>query len=132
MYVVTGGYLCSATLVCEAILQKYYLGSENKIGLQASVAMFFVFIVFYGSTIDCAAYVYISEIWPTRLRSTGASIGLVSFFATSIAYNSPSSFAFATIGWKYYLVMVAVCVSSATIMLFYLPEVRFPQCFLVN
>ncbi|PVH69793.1 general substrate transporter [Cadophora sp. DSE1049] len=119
---VIGGYLCSAALICEALLQKYYLGSENEAGLKAAVGMFFVFIIFYGATIDCAAYVYISEIWPTHLRSQGASIGLVSFFATSIAYNSPSSLAFATIGWKYYLVFVAVCITASTAILFYLPE----------
>jgi hypothetical protein len=120
---VIGGYLCSATLICEAVLQKYYLGTEDQTGLRGGVAMFFIFIIFYGSTIDCAAYVYISEIWPTHLRSNGAAIGLVSFFATSIAYNSPSSLAFATIGWKYYFVFISVCITSATVILFYLPEV---------
>jgi hypothetical protein len=94
--------------------------------LQGAVGMFFVFILFYGSTIDCAAYVYIAEIWPTHLRSQGSTIGLVSFFGTSIAYNSPSSLAFQTIGWKFYFVMVAVCLSSATFIAFYLPEVNLP------
>jgi MFS family permease len=85
--------------------------------------MYFAFIIVYGATIDCAAYVYIAEIWPTHLRSQGATIGLVSFFSCGIAYNSPASLAIATIGWKYYFVFVAVCVSSAIAILFYLPEV---------
>lgn len=105
------------------MLQKYYLGTDYQRGLKAAVAMFFIFIVVYGSTIDCAAYAYVAEIWPTHLRSYGSTIGLVSFFGTSIAYNSPASIAFATVGWKYYLVFAALCISSATVMLFYLPEV---------
>ncbi|KAI9824372.1 MAG: hypothetical protein M1819_000877 [Sarea resinae] len=117
-----GGYLCAATLLVEGLLQKYYLGTQNHSGLDAAVAMFFIWIVFYGSTIDCAAYVYVSEIWPTHLRSQGATIGLVSFFATAIAYNSPASKAFATIGWRYYIVFVVVCCVSATAILFVLPE----------
>lgn len=120
---VAGGFLCSATLIAEAIIQKNYLGTSYQPGLKAGVAMYFAFILFYGSTIDCAAYVYMSEIWPTHLRSNGATIGQVSFFIASIAYNSPAALAFATIGWKYYFVFVAVCLSSATVMLFYLPEV---------
>ncbi|KAF2814692.1 general substrate transporter [Mytilinidion resinicola] len=119
---VTGGFLCSSTLIVEAILQKYYLGSTDKTGINAAVAMYFLWILFYGSTVDCAAYVYISEIWPTHLRSNGTTIGLVSFFACSIAYTSPASEGFATIGWKYYWVMICVCLVSATAIFFVLPE----------
>ncbi|OCK79788.1 general substrate transporter [Lepidopterella palustris CBS 459.81] len=117
-----GGYLCSIALILEAVLQKYYLGSDNKSGVNAAVAMYFLFIIFYGSTIDCAAYVYISEIWPTHLRSKGTTIGLVSFFSCAIAYTSPASQAFSQIGWKYYFVMISVCLVSSTAILFILPE----------
>ncbi|KAL1987328.1 hypothetical protein VTN96DRAFT_4356 [Rasamsonia emersonii] len=119
---VTGGYLCSAVLICEAVLQKFYIGGTDKAGLNAAVAFYFLFIFAYGSTVDCAAYVYISEIWPTHLRSYGTTIGLVSFFGCAIAYTSPASLAFQQIGWKYYWVMICVCIASATAILFICPE----------
>ncbi|KAL1893947.1 hypothetical protein Sste5346_006088 [Sporothrix stenoceras] len=119
---VLGGYLCSIVLIVEAVLQKYFLNTSNTSGINAAVAMYFLFIFFYGSTIDCAAYVYISEIWPTHHRSRGSTIGLASFFLTSIAYTSPATKAFATIGWRYYFVMAAVCLVSSTVMMFVLPE----------
>jgi hypothetical protein len=56
-------------LVFEAVLQRYYLGSRYAAGTNAAVAFFFLFIFVYGCTVDCAAYIYISEIWPTHLRS---------------------------------------------------------------
>jgi hypothetical protein len=111
-------------LICEAILEKYYIGSPDNNGLNAAVAFFFLFIFFYGSTIDCAAYVYIAEIWPTHLRSYGATIGLVSFFVCALAYTCPASQAFAQIGWKYYWVMICTCIVSATVVYFVCPEVR--------
>jgi MFS family permease len=111
-------------LICEAVLQKYYVGTTDKAGLNAAVAMYFIFALFYGSTVDCAGYVYIAEIWPTHLRSKGTTIGLVSFFAGAIAYTSPASLAFSNIGWKYYWVMISVCIVSSTIILLYFPEVR--------
>jgi len=117
-----GGYLCSIVLIVEAVLQKYFLSASNMSGINAAVAMYFLFIFFYGSTIDCAAYVYISEIWPTHHRSRGSTIGLASFFLTSIAYTSPATKAFATIGWRYYLIMASVCIVSSTVMMFVLPE----------
>lgn len=119
---VAGGYLCSAVLIIEAVLQKYYAGTTNQSGLKAAVAMYFIWGIIYGSTVDCVAYVYVSEIWPTHLRSHGNTIGLVSFFGFAIAYNCPSSTAFETIGWKYYFVMVSVCIVSAIAMLYVLPE----------
>ncbi|CAG9955830.1 unnamed protein product [Clonostachys rosea f. rosea IK726] len=119
---VVGGYLCSIGLIAEAVLQKYYLGGTSTSGTAAAVAVYFVFILAYGSTVDCAAYVYISEIWPTHLRSQGNTIGLVTFFTCAIAYTSPASLAFQQIGWKYYWVMICVCVASATAMIFVCPE----------
>lgn len=122
---VTGGYLCTTTLIVEAVLQKYYLDGHSKAGTSGAVAMYFLFIFFYGSTIDCASYVYISEVWPTHLRSYGATIGLSSFFSLALAFITPASTAFAAIGWKYYFPMVAVCVISTTVIAFVCPEVCY-------
>lgn len=49
-----------------AALQKFYLGSDDTGGLNAAVAIYFIFGVFFTTTIECTAYVYGSEIWPTR------------------------------------------------------------------
>lgn len=123
--VVGGGFLCSAMLVVEAVLQKYYLGSNNTAGTNAAVAFYFFFIFVYGCTVDCAAYIYISEIWPTHLRSYGNTLGIVTFFACAIAYTSPATLAMENIGWKYYFVMVSVCCASSIVMMFVCPEVSF-------
>lgn len=85
--------------------------------------MFFIFVFFFGLFVECPGYTYIVEIWPTHLRSEGATIGLGSFFLMTIAYNSPAAQAFATIGWRYYFVMVAVCLVSTTCIALYCPEV---------
>lgn len=122
-YLVGGGYMCAATLIVEAVLQKYYIDGTSKSGTNAAVALYFIFIFVYGSTVDCAAYVYVSEIWPTHLRSQGNTIGLASFFAFAIAYTSPATLAFQQVGWKYYWVMISVCIASATAILFVCPEV---------
>ncbi|KAL2855257.1 general substrate transporter [Aspergillus pseudodeflectus] len=119
-----GGYLCSAVMICEAVLQKFYLGSEHIAGQNAAIALYFIFVFVYGTTVDCAAYVYVSEIWPTHLRSQGTTIGLVSFFACAIAYTSPAPVAFDQIGWRYYWVMISICIISSTAIHIIAPEVR--------
>jgi hypothetical protein len=120
-----GGYLCTVCLIIEAVLQKYYIGSSNEAGLKAATAMYFIFVFIFGLLIECPGYTYIVEIWPTHLRSEGATIGFVSYFLMTIAYNSPAAEAFATIGWRYYFVMIAVCLVSNTFLAWYCPEVRF-------
>lgn len=87
--------------------------------------MIFVFVVVYGCTVEGAAYVYITEIWPTHLRSKGATIGFASFFLNSIAYTTPASEAFATLGWKYYMVFFALSISSGILIAIYCPEVGY-------
>ncbi|KAJ0413473.1 hypothetical protein BJY00DRAFT_319725 [Aspergillus carlsbadensis] len=97
-----GGYLYSTVMIREAVLQKFYLGYSHAAGQNAAVALYFIFIFVYGTTVDCAAYAYVYEIWPPHLRSQGTTIGLVSFFACAIAYTSPAPVAFDQSGWKYY------------------------------
>jgi hypothetical protein len=49
-----------------AALQKFYLGTDDGPGLNAAVAIYFIFGAFFTTTIECTAYAYGSEIWPTR------------------------------------------------------------------
>jgi dipeptide/tripeptide permease len=67
--------------------------------------------------------VYGCEIWPTYLRSQGATISYMAFFITSIWSTAPAALAFSTIGWRYYMVFIAVTVPLAITIYFVLPEV---------
>lgn len=104
-------------------LVKFYLGSDNASGNKALVAFYFIFGAFFTSTIECTSYVYGSEIWPTHLRSEGSTLAYASFFGNAIAYSAPVSVALKTIGWKFYLVLVAVTFTSTLIIMLYFPEV---------
>ena len=108
-----------------AALEKYYLSTTYTPGINAAVAIYFIFGAFFTSTIECTAYVYGSEIWPTHLRSEGATIALVSFFGNAVAYSAPVTLALNNIGWKFYMVFVAVTVVSTIGIMFYFPEVCF-------
>lgn len=69
---------------------------------------------------------YGTEIWPTHLRSKGSAISYFGFFVWSIWTTAPAAQAFATIGWKYLMVFVAVTIALLIPCMFYLPEVRIP------
>ncbi|EXJ83041.1 hypothetical protein A1O3_06858 [Capronia epimyces CBS 606.96] len=117
-----GGFLVGAVLVIEALLQKYYLGTTNKAGLNAATGIFYAYVFFWASFIDNTTYCYIPEIWPTHLRSKGSSIAYCAYYAVAIATSSPASQAFATIGYKYYFVFLGLCVVAIVYIFFVFPE----------
>ncbi|CZR70281.1 related to glucose facilitated diffusion protein [Phialocephala subalpina] len=119
---VAGGFINSTLLAIEAALESQYLHSTNQSGIQAAVAMYFLIAFFYTCTIECTGYVYGCEIWPTYLRSKGATISFIGFFLTSIWATAPASLATSTIGWKYYMVFIVVTVPLTTAIWFILPE----------
>ncbi|KAJ9242826.1 hypothetical protein DTO169E5_2997 [Paecilomyces variotii] len=121
---VIGGFGSVIILSIEAALEKYYLATNYKPGINACVAMYFLIAVWFTATIECTGYVYGSEIWPTHLRSYGASITYVAFFINALAYSTPASTAFANIGWEYYMVFVAVTVPCIIAIIILFPETK--------
>lgn len=51
-YMAFGVAGCMATLVIEAALVANFVPSNNQAALQAAVAMFFIYQVFYGACLD--------------------------------------------------------------------------------
>lgn len=120
---VAGGLSNAALLAVEAALQARYLDGHNPAGTKAAVAIYFLIAFFYTVTIECTGYVYGVEIWPTYLRSQGATISYVAFFLTSIWTTAPAAQAFKIISWRYYMVFIAVTVPLCIAIYIILPEV---------
>lgn len=121
---VIGGITNATILATMTALVKYYLNTTFQPGINALVALYFIFGFAFTSTIECTAYVYGSEIWPTHLRSEGSTIAYASFFGNALAYSAPVNLALKNIGWKYYLVFVSVTVVSTAILAVYFPETK--------
>lgn len=120
---VIGGCTISSILLIQALLEKYYVGSTNEAGLKAATAMFFIFILFWGSLLDNTTYVYVPEIWPSYLRSQGSAIAFMTYYAVAIATTAPAPLAFATIGSNYYFVFMALCILGTIYIALVFPEV---------
>ncbi|CAJ0553174.1 Ff.00g116860.m01.CDS01 [Fusarium sp. VM40] len=121
---VVGGFGSAAILSVMAALQKFYLGSDDAPGLNAAVTIYFLFGVFFTATIECTAYAYGSEIWPTYLRSEGSTLAFASFFGNAIAYSAPVTVGLNNIGWKFYMIFVAITMASTIAIWFTFPETQ--------
>jgi hypothetical protein len=69
-------------LVVEAALDATMPAAGNDAGLRASVAMLFLFFVFFNGGVDCTVYPYLSEIFPTHLRVKGMSLAVAGICTT--------------------------------------------------
>ncbi|KAF3395419.1 Sugar transporter STL1 [Talaromyces pinophilus] len=115
---------CLVCLCVESALLAEYIASSNQGGLKAATFFIFFFIVWYGGCIDANTYVYCAEIFPTHIRPRGMALSMVTLFVTSTPFLEAAPTAFATIGWKYYLVFIVLTAINIPITYFYLPETK--------
>ena len=54
-------------------------------------------------------YLWVSEIFPTEIRSIGMGFSLFGQFAATIILLQTAPIGFATVGWKYFLVVICWC-----------------------
>lgn len=73
--------LCMSCLIVEAALVANFasgddLNHPNKAALQAAVAMFFVYVIWYEICLDGPQFAYLGELFPTHLRPKGMNLGV--------------------------------------------------------
>ena len=76
----------------------------------------------HGICIDPIVWVVAAEVFPTHLRGQGAAISMSAVFLVDVLWLQLAPTATATIGWKYYLVFIALGVVHSIFFWFKLPE----------
>lgn len=118
-----GYFTCGVTVIIEAVLQKYYLGTTNHAGLSACAAMLFLNVACFGLFVEGAGFTYVAEIWPTYVRGEGYALGMCTLCVTSIVWLQSSPTAFNTIGWKFYIIFIVFDALAMVVVWFY-PNTR--------
>ncbi|KAF4168584.1 hypothetical protein CNMCM6936_001898 [Aspergillus lentulus] len=112
------------TLLVEALLQWKYLDTHNQPGLSACVAFLFVYMLFFNMCTDGPFWAWIAEVFPTTARSRGIGLGLFSYFVGTITYTTPGALAFRNIKYNLFYLYFGLCMISAVVIYFYIPETR--------
>lgn len=97
-YMAAGVMGCMVTLIVEAALVANFVPSENEAALQAAVAMFFIYQIFYGACLDGTQFSYLGEMFPTHLRAKGVCLGVSVISLMNIIWLQAAPTAFNTIG----------------------------------
>lgn len=99
-----------------------YVGTTNTKGLGAAAAFLFLFLAAFNLFLEGPSQYYISEIFPTHIRSKGMTVNVIGNNICNIFWLELAPTAFADIGWKYYLVFICLSVFGAALIFFTFPD----------
>lgn len=74
---------------CLAAMIACFAGTDNKAGNAMGVVFMFLYLTFQGTFCDTTMYTYISEIFPTEIRSIGMGWSLFGQFAGKYRHDQP-------------------------------------------
>ena len=88
------------------------------------VVMIYLYVIGYSASWGPIPWVYLSEIFPTRLRSYGVGMGaatqwLFNFVITEVTPNAVNH-----IGWRTFLMFGIFCLSMAVYVFFFIKETK--------
>ncbi|RGP76673.1 lactose permease [Fusarium longipes] len=96
---------------------------SNAVGI-TMIPFIFLFNAGYGVAITPLQVAYPLELWPFQLRSRGMSALWIIMISALIFNVFVNPIALAAIGWKYYIVYVALLVSYGLVIFFFYPETK--------
>ncbi|KAH6697166.1 general substrate transporter [Plectosphaerella plurivora] len=99
-----------------------YAGTDNQAGNAVGVLFIFLYLAFQGTFCNTTMYLYISEIFPTEIRSIGMAFSLFGQYTSTIILLQTAPIGFAAVGWKYFLLVICWSAVFLPILYFYWPE----------
>lgn len=100
----TGFTGCLITLCIFAAAVAEFQKNNAMGTLGVGMTALFVFLLFFALGVDAPTYVFMSEIFPSHMRSKGMAVAIAIYALSAIVYLQVTPLAVANIGWKYFLV----------------------------
>ncbi|KAJ5695938.1 hypothetical protein N7536_006350 [Penicillium majusculum] len=101
-----GGCLVTLSVFAATIAEFEKHNSMGTLGV--GMTALFTFLLFYAAGVDAPTYVFMSEIFPSHMRSKGMAIAVGIYAFSAIVYLQVTPLAVANIGWKYFLVFIII------------------------
>lgn len=105
-------------------LSKIYTGSTNKAGQVAAVSFIFFHTFVYSVFMFGTVWVYISEIFPTKIRAQGTAICTFWGQVMGVILQQVGLQIYNDIGYLFYLVFIVCTAVAGLVYFFFLPETK--------
>lgn len=98
-------------------------GSVSQASI-AMVAMIYLYVIGYSASWGPVPWVYLSEIFPTRLRAYGVGMGAATQWLFNFVITKVTPEAINHIGWKTFLMFGIFCVCMGIFSFFFIKETK--------
>jgi MFS family permease len=114
-----------AALCVNATLSQYFPpdNSHNSNALRASVAMNFVFSLFF-TCLGVISWVYPSEIFPMSIRARGTSLSTLTNWSLNLVFAQCAPIGLSRMGYRFFYFFAAFNWVAAVLFYFFYPETR--------
>lgn len=69
-------------------------------------------------------WAYLGEMFPTHIRSKGYSLAMSVLALANVVYTQAAPTAFATVGWKYYILFIVLTFIGGVVVWVWYPDTR--------
>ncbi|KAH8697922.1 general substrate transporter [Talaromyces proteolyticus] len=101
-----GGCLVTLCVFAATVAEVEKHHSMGTVGV--GITALFAFLVFFAMGVDAPTYVFMSEIFPSHMRSKGMAVAIAIYALSAIVYLQVTPMAVSSIGWKYFLVFICI------------------------
>lgn len=122
---IIGNLVCSACFIVTAAVIAHFDGAGSSLQntmLWLFIAFGWLFQFSFSFTCGSLSWVIPSEVFDTRTRSKGVSIGVMVSFAFNTMIGQITAPAIESQGWRFFLLFVICNVTNATFFWGFLPE----------
>lgn len=96
--------------------EPYAISSDMKGFAIGGIFVTYVFGLFYAGFLYGSKFFYAAEIFPNQLRAKGMALAMVTLSVTDILWLVATSYAFATITWKFFIVFIGLSAIAITVL----------------
>lgn len=95
---------------------------NGKACASAAVAFFFLYMLFFGMSVNCVPWVYVPEILPLEARTKGTAVGISSNWLWNFIVVMITPVIINRLQWKAYLIFMCTNLLFVPIVYFFYPE----------
>jgi hypothetical protein len=122
-----GIWMAAMMFIIGAVLATYPPDPKSSSVSSPSIAMvvmIYLYVIGYSASWGPVPWVYLGEIFPTRLRSYGVGLGATSQWLWNFVITKITPEAISNIGWKTFLMFGIFCLSMAIFAFFFVKETK--------
>ncbi|KAK5113053.1 hypothetical protein LTR62_003632 [Meristemomyces frigidus] len=120
-------WMSAMMFIIGAVLATHPPNVKNPHVSQASigmVAMIYLYVIGYSASWGPTPWVFVSEIFPTRLRAYGVGLAAATQWLFNFCITKITPIAVANIGWKTFIMFGVFCAANFVFVFLFVPETK--------